>query len=161
VAILFWTKLMVDHAAFAAARAAAVVVAEDPNNVGDSNDSVNKLTDTRASLVQDAAYIALAPLILNGTVGGVTLAYPDPTKPPGSPDAMEGQTYAPMSGNSVGNIRVRVTAQMQCRIAFANMILCGSAFQNQLGTFGLNPTINVVGESIFPYQGASYTYQSP
>ena len=34
VAILYWTKLMVDHAAFSAARAAAVIVAEDPNNVG-------------------------------------------------------------------------------------------------------------------------------
>ncbi len=159
VAILYWTKLMVDHAAFSAARAAAVVVAEDPKNVSDTNGTANKLTDTRATLVQNAAYLALAPLIVNGTIDNIKVEYPDPTKPPGSPDAMSNKNYSPMSGNSVGNIRVRVTATMQCRIAFANMIMCASFLEKQFGTLGFDPTIPVVGESIFPYQGAAYTYE--
>jgi Flp pilus assembly protein TadG len=159
VAILYWTKLMVDHAAFSAARAAAVIVAEDPNNVGDSSGTANTLTNTRASLIQNAAYIALAPLMINGTLDNVSLQYPDPTQPPGSADAMMNKQYKPMSGNTVGNIRVRVTATMQCRIAFANLIMCGNFFQKQFGTFGLDPTVSVVGEYPYPYQGAGYTYQ--
>jgi Flp pilus assembly protein TadG len=159
VAILYWTKLMVDHAAFSAARAAAVIVAEDPNNVGDSSGTANQLTNTRAGLIQNAATIALAPLMINGTLDSISLAYPDPTQPPGSADAMMNKSYTPMSGNSVGNIRVRVTATMQCRIAFANMIMCATFAQKQFGTFGFNPTISIVSEYPYPFQGAAYTYQ--
>jgi Flp pilus assembly protein TadG len=158
VAILYWTKLMVDHAAFSAARAAAVIVGEDPKNVSDSSDSVNKLTSTRQGLVENAAYVALAPLVINGTIDNITVEYPDPTKPGGA-DSMGNKTYSPMSGNSVGNIRVRVIAKMQCRIAFANLIMC-AGFMNKLqNSIGLDPTVDVAGESIFPYQGAAYTYQ--
>ena len=87
VSILYYAKLMVDHAAFVAARAAAVVVAECPQNVGD-NGNVNTLSSTRQSYVSAAAYVALTPLILDGTLGQ------DPTGPnfveypatPGGPD---------------------------------------------------------------------------
>jgi Flp pilus assembly protein TadG len=55
VSILYYAKLMVDHAAFSAARAAAVIVAEPASRVGDSSDStVNQLTDARKSLIQSA-----------------------------------------------------------------------------------------------------------
>ncbi len=166
VSILYYAKLMVDHAAFVAARAAAVVVAECPQNVGD-NGNVNTLSSTRQSYVSAAAYVALTPLILDGTLGQ------DPTGPnfieypatPGGPDqAANGATpsYTPMTPPaSISVIRTRVNATFICRVAFANVILCNgwsSHFSSMWGLFP--PNIPIRSEGVFPYQGASYTYNS-
>jgi TadE-like protein len=154
VSILYYTKLLVDHAAFAAARAAAVIVAENPKRVdpngGDS--SVNKLTDARDAYVRTAAEIALAPLIVDRTVVQITVSYPAPTDP-GGKDAMRNQTYSAMTESSVSLMRVRVEALMNCKIAFANGIMCPS-LGGLVGMF----TVTVRSEAVFPYQGASYQY---
>jgi hypothetical protein len=166
VTILYYAKLMVDHAAFAAARAAAVVVAECPGNVNDSG-GVNTLTSARQSYVSAAAYLALAPLILDGTIGQ------DPFGPsfieypatPGGPDqAANGATpsYPSMTPpGAVSNIRTRVNATFICKIAFANVILCNgwaSHFSSLWSVFP--PSLPIVSESAYPYQGASYNYAS-
>ena len=85
VSILYTTKLFVDHAAFSGARAAAVVIAENPNRVNDSGGppSVNVLTGRRNRLVQDAVGLALMPLVLDSTVIFFNVQYPEPDKPGG------------------------------------------------------------------------------
>jgi Flp pilus assembly protein TadG len=161
VSILYYAKLMVDHAAFSAARAAAVIVSEPPARVGDSGDTtVGQLTDARKSLVASSVYIALAPLIIDGTIGGdLTPEFP-PGDTPGGANQTGTVTYAPMTGTTVANIRVRVKATFICRIAFANVILCGSGLSALgLGSF-VPPNLPIVSEAVFPYQGASYAYQS-
>jgi hypothetical protein len=159
VSILYYTKLFVDHAAFSAARGAAVIVAENSNRVGDTDAStVNKLTSTRKSLVRNAIEIALAPLIIDGTIASFAVAYPQPNDPGGS-DAMTNKTYGTMTGAAPPMMRVRVTAQMVCRIAFANLIMCPNFLaQAHVGVLASQPKIPVVSEAIFPFQGASYTY---
>ncbi len=159
VSILYTVKLMVDHAAMSAARGGAVIAAETPNKVNDQGgaSTVNQLSDQRMKLIKNAVDIALAPLIISGTIAWVSLDYPNPTSR-GGPDTMSNKSYPPMSGNTVSMFRVRVTATMRCRIAFANEIMCGGL----LGRFGIRipggPTTPVVGEAVFPYQGAAYTY---
>jgi hypothetical protein len=153
LSILFYGQLMVDHAAFAAARAAAVVVAECPDVVGDTGPAtVNHLTDQRKTRIEAAAYIALAPLILDGTIG-VSTDQPFVTYPT-TPLALSGTqvAYAPMT-NSLSNIRVRVNATLICKIAIANEIECGSFLAL------LPHEKSLHGEAVFPFQGASYTYQ--
>ncbi len=162
VSILYYTKLVVDHAAFAAARAAAVVVAENPTRVDPNGgpSSVNKLTQSRDDYVRTAAEIALAPLILDGTVLSVDVVYPTPDQP-GSDDAMRGKTYPGMGNSNVTLIRVRVETVMNCKIGLANAILCPprtllGLFLKGLGTF----VLPVRSEAVFPYQGASYQYNA-
>jgi len=161
VSILFTTKLFVDHAAFSGARAAAVIIAEDPNRINDPGGakSVNVLTSQRATLVQDAVGMALMPLVLNGTVLRFNVMYPDPAKP-GGPDIMLNRTYPGMTQTSVSMVRVRVQARMNCQIIFANAILCHNLLGSFVGSKSLSPPyLDVVSEAIFPYQGASYEYK--
>ncbi len=164
VSILYYAKLMVDHAAFQAARAAAVVVGECPGNVNDSG-GVNTLSSARQSYVQAAAYISLAPLILDGTIGqdptGASfIEYP---ATPGGPDqAANGATpsYPALTGG-VTDIRTRVNATFVCKIAFANVILCSGWASHFSSVWSLfPPSLPIVSEGVFPYQGASYTYAS-
>jgi hypothetical protein len=161
VSILFYAKLMMDHAAFSAARSAAVIVAESSDRVGDSSAStVNQLTDTRKGLIKNAVYLSLAPLIIDGTLGGdLTPEFPPGDQPGGADQTGSPVTYPPM-GSTPTNMRVRVTATFICRIAFANVILCnGMLMKLGLGEF-FPPSLTMVSEGIFPYQGASYTYKS-
>lgn len=160
VSILYYTKIIVDNAAFAAARAAAVIVAENANRVDPSGGptSVNQLTPSRDDYVRTAAEIALAPLILDGTILTVDVKYPTPDQP-GSDDAMRGKTYPGMGNSSVSLMRVRVETIMNCKIGLANAILCPAdtllgLFTKQFGLF----VLPVRSEAVFPYQGARYTY---
>jgi Flp pilus assembly protein TadG len=164
VSILYYAKLVMDHAAFAAARAAAVVVAECPKTVGDSGaNTVNTLTENRQKYVSNAAYVALTPLILDGTIG-LSLTGPNfvefPATLGGADQAADGKTpaYAPMT-NSLSNIRVRVNAAFICRIAFANAIMCNGFLAKLTG--GLFPmSVPISSEAVYPFQGASYAYTS-
>jgi Flp pilus assembly protein TadG len=164
VSILYYAKLIVDHAAFAAARAAAVVVAECPQNVGDNGaKTVNTLTETRQKYVSTAAYVALTPLILDGTIG-TNLLGPNFVEFPatlGGPDQAASNAtpaYTPMT-SSLSNIRVRVNAVFLCRIAFANMVMCnGGIVGKLLGTKIDPPHLAISSEAVFPFQGASYSY---
>lgn len=163
VSILYTTKLFVDHAAFSGARAAAVVIAENSNRVNDSDGpaSVNVLTGRRNRLVQDAVGMALMPLILDGTVVTYNVLYPDPATP-GGPNVMLQQTYPGMTQTTVSMARVRVRAMMNCKIAFANAVMCNGLFSQIGSLIGAGPIfppyLYVVSEAIFPYQGASYKY---
>jgi hypothetical protein len=160
ISILYYVKLMVDHAAITAARSGAVLVAESSKKVNDSGgaSTVNKVTSDRTDLIKNAIDISLAPLIISGTISSIKVEYPKPTDRGGA-DAMRGKDYPPMQKNTVSMFRVRVTASMMCRIAFANRIMCGGPLA-QLGVAipGVMPTAPVVSEAIFPYQGAEYTY---
>jgi Flp pilus assembly protein TadG len=167
VSILYYAKLIMDHAAFAAARAAAVVVAECPQNVGDKDaKTVNTLTESRQKYVSNAAYVALTPLILDGTIG---LSYLPKTPPfvefpatlGGTDQAADNATptYTPMT-SSLSNIRVRVNAVFICRIAFANRILCKSGWLSKVSSALDPPTVPISSEAVFPFQGASYAYAS-
>ncbi len=164
LSILFYAKLVVDHAAFSAARAAAVVVAECPLNVGDTDPhSVNKLTESRQKYVKAAAYIALTPLVLDGTIGIPDavpfLEYPD--FPGGVDMALGAKTpsYTPMSATSLSNIRVRINTMFICKIALADVIVCDGLLSKIAG--GALPYSRMLStEAVFPYQGASYTYES-
>ncbi|HEX4445595.1 MAG TPA: polymorphic toxin-type HINT domain-containing protein [Polyangiaceae bacterium] len=163
VSILYGTKLFVDHAAFSGARAAAVVIAESANRVGDSQgaSSVGTLDGRRNRLVQDAVALAMLPLILDGTVISYNVQYPDGATP-GGPNTMLGQKYAGMGQSTVTMARVRVRAMMNCKVAFANAIMCGGILSRIAGLVGSGPIfppyVYVKSEAIFPYQGVNYTY---
>ncbi len=162
LALLFTTKLYVEHASVVAARSAAVMFGDDPQF--HENSEQNKLTDQRMEAVRRAAVLTLAPLILDGTISRIRIVYPNPNEPDGK-DMLSGKNIAPMSDSSVQLVRVRVEAATRCKIAFADRIACGGLFtqianwdSNLLGG-GLH--ILVRGESFYPYQGASYKYEKP
>jgi hypothetical protein len=164
LSILFYASLVVDHAAFAAARAAAVVVAECPRNVGETDPlTVNRLTEGRKKYVKAAAYVALTPLILDGTLGVDDVVplvqYPD--RPGGVDMGKDGMTpwYEPMTPTSVSNVRVRVHTMFVCKIAFANAIVCNGLL-NKLGGDFAPASLPLSAEGVFPFQGATYTYAS-
>ncbi|MBV9948536.1 MAG: Hint domain-containing protein [Myxococcales bacterium] len=161
--IVYYTKLLVDHAAFAAARAAAVIVAENPNRVDPNGgaSSVNTLTKSRADYVRIAAELALAPSIMDNTTVLLDVKFP-PGDQPGAADVARDPppAYTPMSaGGAIQMMRVRVETWMVCKIALANAIMCPAntvlgLAAKQLGVF----VLRVRSEAIFPYQGAQYTY---
>lgn len=164
LSILFYATLVVDHAAFSAARAAAVVAAECPRNVGDGDPlTVNTLTDARKKYVKAAAYVALTPLVLDGTLG-VDDVLPVVQYPETLGGADMGKTgmspaYEPMTATSVSNVRVRVNAMFVCNIAIANAIVCNGLLNKVAGS--LTPaSLPLSSEAVFPFQGATYTYAS-
>jgi hypothetical protein len=160
---MYYARLVVDHAAFAAARAAAVVAAECPRNVGDTDPfTVNTLTEARKKYVKAAAYVALTPLILDGTLG-VDDVVPIVQFPetPGGVDLGKGigPMYEPMTPTSVSNVRVRVNTMFICKIAIANAIMCNGILGKLSG--GLGPaSLPLSAEGVFPFQGATYIYAS-
>jgi hypothetical protein len=163
ISILFYASLVVVHAAFAAARAAAVVAAECPQNVGDTDPlTVNTLSEARKKYVKAAAYIALTPLILDGTLGvdDVVPIVQFPGKPGGIDLGKKGvPSYEPMTPTSVSNVRVRVNTMFVCKIAFANAIVCNGLLKKISG--GIAPaSLPLSAEGVFPFQGATYTYAS-
>ena len=143
--ILSTTKLMVDHAAVCAARSAAVIMAEPAKFVDPTNPAApgyDMVSPQRTTYVTTAAELALAPLILDGTVTTVSVAFPN---------VNADGTFTPMYPESPPTtmMDVVVTATMQCQIALANVILCSGAKTKQ-----------VLAEAIFPFQGATYVYQN-
>lgn len=161
LSMLFAAKLMVDHSAVAGARAAAVVFGDEPARYGDSDGDVNTMSRPRREAVRSSVLLALAPLIVDGSLLSLNVLFPSGDKP-GGPEQTDGAAVAPMEvgGTGTSMVRVRVEANVLCKIALANAIACGGFTNAVKGPFGLSPTIVVRGESIFPYQGASYAYQS-
>lgn len=147
LALLFSAKLLVEHAATEGARAAAVVFGDEAGPYGEPSPQVNTSSKERRRAVRSAVLIALAPMILDDTVGSVGVFYPDTaggkTTPAGSP------IKARMGD---GMVRVRVEAAIVCKIAIANIIAC-----ERLGNSTLRVR-QVPAESVFPYQGANYAY---
>jgi hypothetical protein len=149
--LLFTVKLLTEHAAVSAARAAAVVLADDPKRYEQTR--AHELREPRAfrranprySAVRSAAMLALFPLILNGSVQSVDVSFP-PAEEPGGVDPGKVK-LAPMGDQEVSKVRVRVEVTASCRISFANWLLCAPLL-----------SAPVSAEAIYPYQGAFYDY---
>jgi hypothetical protein len=147
VSILYTTKIMVDHAANCAARAAAVVMGDVPvrysNGLGGPGEPYNTISTQRKRRVQEAAEVAVVGLIMDNTITGLQVFFP------GHPD---GSTVQPTSNGSVitEHMVVQVQVTMSCRIAFANAILCRA-------TGGQPPfTLTLTSQGDYPYMGASF-----
>lgn len=151
LALLFSAKLLVEHSAVQGARAAAVVFGDEPATYGEQHGQVNALTAGRRQTVRDAVLVSLAPLILDGSIARVDVAYPREDTP-GGPDEPVDTKLTPMALSGPKMIRVRVEADVVCKIAMANLIVC----QGAPGAFRVT---TARAESLYPYQGASYAYE--
>jgi hypothetical protein len=155
--LLFTARLLTEHAAVSAARAAAVVIADDPRRYGgEPPHRLGAERGRRQEAVRAAAVLALAPLIANGTVRAVRVLFPPEERPGGR--ALGGALrLAPLRQQDVTKVRVRVEIDAACRVGFANRIACpllGGGARSVLGA----PTLPIAAEAVFPYQGASYDY---
>jgi hypothetical protein len=150
LALLFSAKLLVEHSATEGARAAAVVFGDEAGPYNEASPQPNVSSKERRKVVRSAVLIALAPLILDDTVGSVGVGYPDPDVP-GSKSSPVDAPIAGRTGNKM--VRVRVEATVVCKIAIANVIAC-----DRLGNSALRVK-TVPAESAYPYQGASYVYE--
>jgi hypothetical protein len=163
LSLLFAVKLGVEHAAQVCARGAAVVIGDEPSTYNEQQSDVNTLTDKRKSAITDAAYIALAPFILDGSIEGIDVLFPKPDAPGGEDQSGGKITYPPMPLNGASMVRVRLEVKVGCRIAFANQIICGNLLTGLLGNTPIGallpPTKTVRAEAVYPYQGARYEYK--
>jgi hypothetical protein len=160
LALLFTVRLITDHAAHNAARAAAVVIGDEQGLHDYQNESKHQVAEDggRKGVIRDAALLTLAPLIVNGVVQSVDVGFP----PEDVPDGEERSgtiEFEPMNGSTVHKVRVRVTVEAMCRIGVANRIMCRTAlpFFTTSSVMPLwIPTHQVRAEAVFPYQGARY-----
>jgi len=161
LALLFAVRLVAEHAAVDAARAAAVVIGDDPRRY--NGEKINRLTvkgSARYDVVRNAALLSMAPLILNGFVHDVNVVFP-PEERPGGPARLGTLGFAPMNDSQVSKVRVRVEVEAECRIGIANRIACPMSFQFTHATDALRiaiPMRTVRAEAVYPYQGARYDY---
>jgi hypothetical protein len=147
LALLFSAKLVVEHAATEAARAAAVVFGDEPGPYREARPGTNTLSPERKRAVRAAALLGLAPLILDDAVVSVGVVVPD------GPEGKALPNGAPLTARAGdGMIRVRVDATVVCTIALANLIAC-----ERHGSSSLRARV-IPSESVYPYQGASYAY---
>lgn len=157
LSLLYTVKVVTEHAAVNAARAAAVIIGDDPKSYRGEDPNVLVQNGERHDRIRDAALITLAPLVLNGTIDSLTVSFPPPDSP-GAPGRNGTLNFAAMSYSDISKVRVRVEVDAQCRIAIANRIAC-SSFTNLIReALRLHPVKRVRAEAVFPYQGASYEY---
>jgi hypothetical protein len=151
LALLFVVRVVTEHAAMNAARAAAVVIATPRSReYRDAPNQIASRTSPRYKAVRNAALLSLSPLILNGNAANVEVVFPAPDRPNG-PGRGFPLRYPPMTDTAVGKVRVRVEVDAVCRIGIANHIACAN------GPLGLViPSRKVKAEAIYPYQGARY-----
>jgi hypothetical protein len=161
LALLFAVRLVTEHAAIDAARAAAVVIGDDPKRY--NGEKINRITvkgSARYQVVRDAALLSMAPLILNGFVHDVNVVFPSEERP-GGPARTGTLAFAPMNDSRVSKVRVRVEVEAECRIGIANRIACPMSFDFTHATDALKiavPMHTVKAEAVYPYQGARYDY---
>jgi hypothetical protein len=155
--LLFSARLLTEHAALSAARAAAVVIGDDPRRYGgEALHRIDAERGRRQRDIRDAALLALAPLIANGTVRDVRVLFP-PEEQPGGREQRGRIAFAPLQPQAVSKVRVRVEIEAACRVGFANRIACpllGGGVRSLLGA----PTLRLAAEAVYPYQGARYAY---
>lgn len=158
IGLLFTARLITEHAATNAARAAAVVIGDDNDDVHDYGDEAKHKFDPedndakRTKAVRNAAIISLMPLILNGVAQNIEVLYPDEPGGEGQPGTVE---YAPLSQYTVDKVRVRVEVDAMCQIALINRIACDTLHVGGLSSFFVL-TRRVVAEAVYPYQGVKY-----
>jgi hypothetical protein len=150
LALIFSTKLVVEHAATEGARAAAVVFGDEPGPYNEATPKVNTTSKERRRAVRSAVLIALAPLILDDTVVSVSVLYPN--SPGGKSVPVDTPIVVRDQAAGVEMVRVRVEAAAVCKIAIANVIAC-----ERLGSSSVRAK-TVPAEAVFPYQGANYVY---
>lgn len=157
LSLLYASKLIVEHAAVQGARAAAVVFGDQPEPYGEQDSDKNTLTPKRRQAVRDAVLITLAPQILDASLASVEVAFPTA---PGGPDQPVGAQLPPMTDDGAGIVRVRVEADVACRIAIANAIACTALKNDARAVFSLGRVMAMHSEAVFPYQGARYVYET-
>jgi len=161
LALLFAVRLITEHAATNAARAAAVVIGDDPRRYhGERPNTLTVKGSEHYEVVRNAALLTLAPLILNGYVHRVDVVFP-PEERPGGPARSGSLQFAPMGDKQVSKIRVRVEVDAECRIGIANRIACPLSFNFTHATDAIRiviPMRTVSAEAVYPYQGARYDY---
>jgi hypothetical protein len=165
LAILFAVRLVTEHAATSAARAAAVVIGDDKSRYGQEKPhELNPSSGARFEAVRNAALIALSPMILNGAIQHAQVVFP-PADRPGGTKQRGTFKIEPMRDEQISKVRVRVEVNAACRIGFANVIACtrelpgarrGQRTQWWKVLGFLTPTQLVQAEAVFPYQGARY-----
>ncbi len=162
--IIFSVRLVTEHAALHAARAAAVVIGDQDSRYG--GEQKNKMVENgkRYQMVRNAALLTLTPLLLNGLIQSVQVVFPEPGQPNG-PAQTGTLSFSPMNGENVAKVRVRVEVEAACRIGLANQIACPNwtsflrpDVSRRITSF-LMPTQWVRAEAVYPYQGARYDYQ--
>ena len=176
LALLFSARLILEHAALNTARAAAVVMGDDPKRYGDDDQDKHKMTEDgeRRKDIRKAAIISLTPLILTGLIQEVKVEFPESDKPFG-PDRTGTIEFKPITDETadktaVEKIRVRLEVTALCKIGFANRIACPGLFeawvpeQFTLGIWGeirsvWMPKSTIRAEAVYPYQGARYVYE--
>ena len=125
---LFTGKLLTDHAAVAAARAASVVLPDNPMRYG--GEGVNQPGPQRTEAVRTAAVRALAPFVHDGNVTNVEVSFPSGT---------------PLQGP----LSVRVTATFKCKVALTSYLTC-----NRSGTRTLVGTATLPNQGArYTYEG--------
>jgi hypothetical protein len=151
LALLFVVRVVTEHAAMNAARAAAVIVAEPRGReYRDAPNQIATRSSKRYVAVRNAALLSMSPLILNGNAANVEVVFPAPDRPNG-PGRGFPLRWPPMTDNAVSKMRVRVEVDAVCRIGIANRIACMG------GPLGfVIPSRKVSAEAIYPYQGARY-----
>src|SRR4051812_13001323 len=81
--LLFAVRLVVEHAATNGARAAAVIIGDDPHTYGD--EALNKVEKNkrRWKAIRQAVVLSVAPFILDGTIDSVDVDFPPADQPEG------------------------------------------------------------------------------
>lgn len=128
-AILCSGQVLTAHSAVGAARAASVVLTDDPKRY--SGEAVNTASPRRLQAVRTAAVRAMSPMVYDETIEQVEVALPGVTS------IKPGQ-----------ELTVRVTATFRCKLPFARLVLCGAD--------GTRP---LMAEATLPAQAARYTYE--
>jgi len=163
--LLFSVRELTEHAATTAARAAAVVIGDDPARYGnEEQDKIEPGRGKRYDAVYRAALLTVAPFILDGTIRDLKVEFPPPDRPEGDV-SNNPVSYTPMNLTTISKVRVRVTVEANCKIGLGSWIACDYAFAR----FGVKdpflfpvirpfPTRTIKAEGMFPYQGARYAY---
>lgn len=150
LALLFSSKLLVEHAAAQGARAAAVVFGDESGPYGSRAGDPNTLSSGRRQAVRDAVLVSLAPLIIDGSITRVDVAFPAEDTPLGN-DRPEDTKLAPMASSGPRMMRVRVDVDVVCKIAIASLVICK-------GPPAVPRVALASAEALYPYQGAGYAY---
>lgn len=126
---LYTAKLAVDHAAANAARAATVVMSDDPKYYG--GEAVNSAGSARTSAVRLAAARTLAPFVLDGSLRTVDVTFPN-----GIPTS-RGQ-----------DLTVQVTSDYRCSVPLVHKFVCS----------GGNGTLKLIGRATMASNAANFQY---
>lgn len=135
---LYTGQLLTEHAALSAARAASVVVPDDPSRYG--GEGANTVGQKRKEAIKLAAIRALGPLVQDENIKDLDVEV----------GGSNGQTVG-TNNASIGAkapINVTVNATFQCKVPLAAQIICDG-----------NREFKLTASATLPNQGASFTYE--